>query len=56
MGAMRLEIVPIHLLRSLGYEAADETAAVRHRETAVKSCADVGGALPATASGIAFPF
>ena len=25
IGAMRLEILPIHFLRQLGYEAADET-------------------------------
>ena len=62
-----LALLRIRFLRYHGVESTDKTvklsppagavlATVRHRETAVKSCADVGGALPATASGIAFPF
>ena len=34
-GAMRFRILPIRLLRLLGYESAEETVAVRHRGTAV---------------------
>ena len=49
MGAERLKIVRIHLLRQHGYEGAEETIAVRHRVGAAKSLADVG-------IGIAFPF
>ena len=42
---MRLEILPIHFLRQLGYESADKTAAVRYRVGAVKATAIVRGAL-----------
>ncbi len=55
MEAIRLWILRIHLLRQLGYESADETVAVRHRDGAIFSIANVGGALPATASGLPSP-
>ena len=51
MEAVRLEILPINLLRLLGYDTADETAAVSYRDTAEKPIAIVRSALPATASG-----
>ena len=35
MGAMRLEMVPIHILRQLGYEAADETVSASQPASAV---------------------
>ena len=49
VGAIRLWIVPIRLLQCHGYESADKTAAVRHRDTAVNSSAVISSALPATA-------
>ena len=55
-GAMRLEILPIHLLRQHGYESAEETVAVRHRVGALKSCTIVGCAIaPAAAALLASP-
>mgnify|MGYP004614769561 CR=1 FL=1 len=48
MEAVRFKTLRIHLLRQLGYEAAEETVAVLHRATAVKSTATVR-------SEIAFP-
>ena len=49
-GAIRLWILPIHLLRQLGYESADETVAVSYRACAIKATAIVGCALPLAAS------
>ena len=46
---MRLEILHIHLFQVLGYETADETAAVRYRDTALNNSANVGGAIAPTA-------
>ncbi len=45
MEAMRLEVVPIRFLQLPGYEGAEETVAVRYRDTALKSTVNVGGVL-----------
>ena len=55
-GAMRLEILPIHLLRQHGIENTDQTVAVRYRVGALKSCTIVGCAIaPAAAALLASP-
>ena len=46
--AERLGILPIRSFRLHGYYSSDETVAVRHRDSAAKSCSAVGSALPAT--------
>ena len=48
--AIRLEILPIRSLRVPGYESTNKTVAVRHRDSAAKSCSAVGSELPLAAS------
>ena len=46
---IRLWILPIRLLRLLGYDTSDKTVAVRHRDIAVKSYLIVRSAIAPTA-------